>query len=186
MSPQLYPELRTARAMPCESQYSCWINEQTFIPGTHSLSWKEVGRSVSTKKSHHPVGPMNGQFWRRRHIGGIQQPSWIGVGALLCLPQPHNWVYSDSICFLFWFQQCSPTWTGSRTQWAWVMPTVYPLPDSDLCRHLSQWGASRVSALSLSLLPRVLSFPSLGHRNIFSPSWSSRLLYIMPPSAGSL
>lgn len=105
---------------------------------------------------------------------------------LLCLPQPHNWVYSDSICFLFWFQQCSPTWTGSRTQWAWVMPTVYPLPDSDLCRHLNQWEASRVSALSLSLLPRVLSFPSLGHRNIFSPSWSSRLLYIMPPSAGSL
>lgn len=78
------------------------MNEQKCIHGTSSLSWKEVGRTVSTEKSHCPVRPTTGTLCNPGlHLAGIQQGSWVGVGAQHCLPpNPTASHTQNSICFL--------------------------------------------------------------------------------------
>ena len=138
------------------------MDEHMFIPGTCSSSWKEVGRRVSTEKSSCPIGFMMAPL---ANAATLEEPTTVlncSWGALSTHPRSHSTMCSNSICFLSWFQQHSPTYTESKMWWGRGF--------DKLTSHRPQqsagtWQSVRPApAFSLGLLP------ILGRINTLAPS----------------
>lgn len=149
------------------------MDEHMFIPGMCSSSWKEVGRRVSTEKPSCPIGFMMAPL---ANATTLEEPPTVlncSWGALSTHPRSHSTMCSDSICFLSWFQQHSPTYTESKMWWGRGFDKLTPHCPTAVSRDPA------VSALSPSLLPGSASHPWVALTPLLPPSG---LLCISPPA----
>ena len=124
-----------------------------FIPGTCSSSWKEAGRRVSTEKSSCPIGFTMDPLANAATLEEATTVLNCSWGALSTHPRSHSAMCSNSICFLSWFQQHSPTYPEPKMWWGQGSHKLTSHCPTEVSRDPA------VSALRPSLLPVSPSHP---------------------------